>query len=45
VLWGLAVDGEAGALRVLTLLRAELVLAMALCGCGTIAAITGDLIG
>ena len=45
VLWGLAVDGEAGARRVLELLRAELVLAMALCGCGTIAAITGDLIG
>lgn len=32
-LWGLAVGGEAGALRVLELLRAELELALALCGC------------
>ena len=33
VLWGLAVDGEAGAQRVLELLRDELFLALALCGC------------
>ena len=33
VLWGLAVDGEAGATRVLQLLRDELFLALALCGC------------
>ena len=32
-LWGLAVGGEAGALRVLELLRAELELTIALCGC------------
>ncbi len=32
-LWGLAAGGEAGALRVLELLRAELELALALCGC------------
>jgi isopentenyl diphosphate isomerase/L-lactate dehydrogenase-like FMN-dependent dehydrogenase len=38
-LWGLAVGGEAGALRVLELLREELELALALCGCGTPAAL------
>jgi isopentenyl diphosphate isomerase/L-lactate dehydrogenase-like FMN-dependent dehydrogenase len=32
-LWGLAAGGEAGALRVLELLREELELALALCGC------------
>ncbi|MBK5221203.1 MAG: alpha-hydroxy-acid oxidizing protein [Thermoleophilia bacterium] len=32
-LWGLAAGGEAGASRVLELLRAELELALALCGC------------
>jgi len=35
VLWGLAVDGEAGARRVLEMLRGELELALALCGCST----------
>lgn len=39
VLWGLAVDGEAGAKRVLGLLRHELDLAMALCGCPTVKAV------
>jgi isopentenyl diphosphate isomerase/L-lactate dehydrogenase-like FMN-dependent dehydrogenase len=34
-LWGLAVGGEDGARRVLELLRDELELALALCGCGT----------
>jgi 4-hydroxymandelate oxidase len=34
-LWGLAVDGEAGALSVLELLRAELELTLSLCGCPT----------
>lgn len=34
-LWGLAVDGEGGVLRVLELLRDELELALALCGCAT----------
>jgi isopentenyl diphosphate isomerase/L-lactate dehydrogenase-like FMN-dependent dehydrogenase len=33
VLWGLAVDGADGAQRVLELLRAELELALGLCGC------------
>jgi isopentenyl diphosphate isomerase/L-lactate dehydrogenase-like FMN-dependent dehydrogenase len=32
-LWGLAVGGERGALRVLELLRDELRLALGLCGC------------
>jgi isopentenyl diphosphate isomerase/L-lactate dehydrogenase-like FMN-dependent dehydrogenase len=32
-LWGLAADGEAGARRVLELLRDEIELALALCGC------------
>jgi isopentenyl diphosphate isomerase/L-lactate dehydrogenase-like FMN-dependent dehydrogenase len=35
VLWGLAVAGEAGVARVLELLRAELELALALCGCAS----------
>jgi 4-hydroxymandelate oxidase len=34
-LWGLAAGGEAGAKRVLDLLRAELELALALCGCSS----------
>jgi 4-hydroxymandelate oxidase len=41
---GLAVDGEEGARRVLDLLRAEFDLAMALCGCRTVADIGRDLI-
>jgi 4-hydroxymandelate oxidase len=44
VIWGLAVGGESGADRVLTLLRDELDNAMALCGCPTIDHITRDLI-
>jgi len=44
VIWGLAHHGQAGALRVLTLLRQEFDNAMALCGCRNTAAITGDLI-
>jgi isopentenyl diphosphate isomerase/L-lactate dehydrogenase-like FMN-dependent dehydrogenase len=39
-LWGLAVDGEAGATHALELLRAELELALALCGCPTPADVT-----
>lgn len=35
VLWGLAVGGEAGARRVLELLREELELTLALCGCAS----------
>ncbi|MFI5271776.1 MAG: alpha-hydroxy acid oxidase [Ktedonobacterales bacterium] len=44
VLWGLAVDGEAGARHVLDLLRDELELAMVLAGCGSIAAIERALV-
>jgi 4-hydroxymandelate oxidase len=44
ILWGLAVDGEAGVRQVLDLLRAEFDLAMALCGCRTVAEIGRDLI-
>jgi 4-hydroxymandelate oxidase len=44
VLWGLAVDGEAGARRVLELLRSELDLAMGLAGTPTIPDVTRDLI-
>lgn len=45
VLWGLAVDGEAGVRNVLELLRTEFDSAMALCGCRNVAEITCDLIG
>ena len=38
-LWGLAVDGRAGVHRVLSLLREELTLAMALCGAPSVSAI------
>lgn len=44
VLWGLAVNGEAGVRRVLELLIAELDLAMALAGAPRLADITRDLI-
>jgi len=44
VVWGLAAGGEAGARRVLDLLRAEVDLAMALCGCPTIGDISRDLV-
>ncbi len=43
-LWGLAVDGEAGAAHVLQLLRDELANVMAQCGCAAIADIGPDLI-
>lgn len=39
-LWGLAAGGEQGALRVLELLRDELELALALCGCASPAELT-----
>jgi len=35
VIWGLAVDGERGAFRVLDLLREEIELALLLLGCGS----------
>jgi 4-hydroxymandelate oxidase len=44
VLWGLAADGEAGVRGVLELLREEVRLAMALCGCPKVGAITRDLV-
>ncbi|MCB9527556.1 MAG: alpha-hydroxy-acid oxidizing protein, partial [Myxococcales bacterium] len=44
ILWGLAVGGEAGVRHVLSLLRAELLEAMALCGCADLAACTRDLV-
>jgi 4-hydroxymandelate oxidase len=45
VLWGLAAGGEDGVFRVLEMLRAELDLAMALCGARTVDEITEDLVG
>jgi 4-hydroxymandelate oxidase len=44
VLWGLALDGAAGAQRVLQLLKDECALALALAGCRTPAEATRDLI-
>ncbi|MGQ0539669.1 MAG: alpha-hydroxy acid oxidase [Gemmatimonadaceae bacterium] len=44
VLWGLAVDGEEGVVRALSLLRDEVDLAMALCGCRHVSEIARDLI-
>ena len=44
ILWGLAASGEAGAARILRILRDELDLAMALAGAPTIADITRDLV-
>lgn len=44
ILWGLATGGRAGVAHALGLLRRELDLAMALCGCPNVAAITRDLV-
>lgn len=44
VLWGLAVDGEDGVVRVLDLLRREVDLALALAGCPTLDDVTRDLV-
>ena len=44
VLWGLAADGQRGVERVLELLRAEVDLAMGLCGCASVGEINEDLI-
>ena len=41
-LWGLATDGQQGVKRVLDLLRLELEFALALAGCPSPAAVTGD---
>jgi 4-hydroxymandelate oxidase len=43
-LWGLAAAGEAGVTRVLEMLRQELMLGMALCGCPDVGAIDRSLI-
>jgi 4-hydroxymandelate oxidase len=43
-LWGLAVDGEAGVRRVMELLRDDLALTMALCGCPSMADIDRSLV-
>jgi 4-hydroxymandelate oxidase len=45
IIWGLAVGGRAGVLQVLTLLREELSVAMALCGCASLSEIGRDLVG
>ncbi|MDF1662542.1 MAG: alpha-hydroxy acid oxidase [Planctomycetota bacterium] len=44
ILWGLAVNGQAGAEAVLQLLKADFDLAMALCGCRSVQEIQRDLI-
>jgi len=44
VLWGLAAAGQAGVAGVLAMLRRELDLAMALCGCANVASMTRDLV-
>jgi 4-hydroxymandelate oxidase len=44
ILWGLALDGEAGVRRVLEMLKKEVDLAMGLAGCRTVADATRDLV-
>ena len=44
ILWGLAAHGREGVAGALGVLRRELDLAMALCGCASISAITRDLV-
>jgi 4-hydroxymandelate oxidase len=44
IIWGLAVDGEQGAKRVLDILRKDFELTMRLCGCATIEDINKDLL-
>ena len=44
VLWGLAVDGEAGVTRVLEMLRSELERALTLCGCSSLRDVSRDLL-
>lgn len=44
ILWGLAQNGQEGVAHILSLLQAELLEAMALCGCATISSISTDLI-
>jgi (S)-2-hydroxy-acid oxidase len=42
--WGLAAEGEAGVRHVLSMLRTEFELAMALCGCRTVGEISRALV-
>ena len=44
LVWGLAADGQAGAEHVLSVMREEFDLAMALCGAATVGALTPDLV-
>jgi 4-hydroxymandelate oxidase len=44
ILWGLATGGREGAAAVLRMVRREVDLAMALCGCPSVASITRDLV-
>jgi len=44
ILWGLAVGGQIGVASVLAVLRRELDLAMALCGCPTLESVGRDLV-
>jgi 4-hydroxymandelate oxidase len=44
ILWGLAVGGEAGVRHVLQIMRAELDLALALCGCPDVQTVGRDLV-
>jgi 4-hydroxymandelate oxidase len=44
VLWGLALDGEAGVAQVLEMLRSELDRALTLCGCSSVRDLTPDLL-
>ena len=45
LIWGLAVDGEQGAKRILDILRKDFELAMRLCGCTSVAEIQKGLVG
>jgi len=45
IIWGLAVNGEQGAARILSILRKDFELAMRLCGCTTIDEIQKALVG
>lgn len=43
--WGLAADGQAGVTKVLQMLRDEVELALALCGCPSVGAVSAGLVG
>ncbi len=45
IIWGLAVDGEQGAGRILEILRKDFELAMRLCGCASVEEIKKGLVG